>query len=167
MKVRVEVQGAREIAAAMRELPRRVDRKILNAGLLAGARLVRDEARAIAPVLKNPDPRWRPGTLKKAIQAATIAASRTPYAGEVIVRVRKLTQARIAKLKRSAAKRGRSVNPIDPYYWFWVEFGTAKMKAQPFMRPAFEAQKNRAVDAAMQVFRDKVQLEIQKLGRRF
>lgn len=26
----------------------------------------------------------------------------------------------------------------DPYYWFFVEFGTAKMQAQPFLRPALE-----------------------------
>jgi hypothetical protein len=40
MELRVEIQGLREIARAMRELPKRVDRKILDDGLLAGARMV-------------------------------------------------------------------------------------------------------------------------------
>lgn len=28
-----------------------------------------------------------------------------------------------------------------PYYWTFVEFGTSKMRAQPFIRPAFELTK--------------------------
>jgi HK97 gp10 family phage protein len=32
------------------------------------------------------------------------------------------------------------------FYWRYVEFGTSKMKAQPFLRPALEAAKTRAID---------------------
>lgn len=33
------------------------------------------------------------------------------------------------------------------FYWRFVEFGTAKMAARPFLRPAFEANKGRLVAA--------------------
>ena len=169
MQVTVQVQGASEIARAMRELPKRVDRKILNAGLLAGARLVRDEARDRAPTLQVPDPRWTRGAIRRAIQSVSIAASRAQYAGEVIVRVRKLTKRQISAFKRRQARRGQKVagklNPSDAYYWTFLEFGTAKMRAQSFLRPAFEGRKQQGVDAAIKVFREKVQLEIEKLGR--
>lgn len=175
MRVRIEIEGLREIGRAMRELPKRVDRKILNAGLLAGARLVADEAKRLAPELQTIDPRWPRGALRRAIQATPIAAKRAQYAGEVIVRVRKLSKRQIAAFKNRQAKRGRPIkgraNPDDPFYWRFVEFGTAKMKAanggQGFMRPAFESQKKQGVDAAIKVFRDRVQLEISKLGRTF
>ena len=33
------------------------------------------------------------------------------------------------------------------YYWRFLEFGTSKLSAKPFLRPAFEAKKDAAVDA--------------------
>lgn len=172
MQLRVQFKGLSEISRAMRELPKRIDRKILNDGLLAGANIIRDEARQLAPVLKEPDPRWRPGALQRAIQSAKIAASRTQYAGEVIVRVRKLSGRQVAAFNRRQAKRkrvkqgwDRKPNPADAFYWFFVEFGAAGRPAQPFLRPAFERRKQQAVNAAIKIFQDRVQLEIAKLGR--
>lgn len=154
----------------MRELPRRMDRKILNAGLLAGAALVRDEARVRAPVLRSQDPRWTPGAMRRAIQAVQIKASRAQYAGEVVVNVRKLTQAQISAFKKKQARRGRRIssrlNPRDSFYWRFVEFGTAKDRAQPFLRPAFETKKQQAVEAAVKVFAERIQAEIEKQNRR-
>lgn len=170
MQVQIKIQGLREVARAMRELPNRVDRKILNAGLLEGARVIRDEARQLAPVLKTrEDKRWRPGALRRAIQTVAINASRAQYAGEVIVRVRKLSKRQVAAFKRRQSKRKKKVdsrlNPADAFYWSFVEFGTAKIPARPFMRPAFESKKQQAIDAAIRVFRERIQLEIAKLGR--
>lgn len=34
----------------------------------------------------------------------------------------------------------------DTFYWRYLEFGTSKMAARPFLRPAFEAQKNAAIE---------------------
>jgi HK97 gp10 family phage protein len=170
----VEFKGLRQLEAAMRELPKRVDRKILNDGLLAGARLVRDEARALAPELQDPDPRWQRGALKRAIRATRIRPR--DYAAEVIVSVRKLSKRAVARVKARQAKAkaaGKKVRvggrhiPGDAFYWPFVEFGTASMRARPFLRPAFEARKESAVQAAIKVFRERVQAEIAKLGSAF
>jgi HK97 gp10 family phage protein len=173
MELRVQIQGLRKIEAAMRELPRRLDRKLLDAGLFAGAQVVAEEAQLMAPELRELDPRWSKGALKRAIRATSIKPSQ--YAAEAIVGVRKLSSRQIAAFRgrqgkrRRAGKGVRSIDPRDAYYWFFVEFGTAKRRAanggRGFLRPAFEARKTFAVDAAIKVFRDRIQLEMDKLGR--
>jgi HK97 gp10 family phage protein len=35
----------------------------------------------------------------------------------------------------------------SPGYWWWVEFGTSRMKARPFMRPAFDAKATESIEA--------------------
>jgi HK97 gp10 family phage protein len=35
----------------------------------------------------------------------------------------------------------------DSFYWKFLEFGTNKMAARPFLRPAFEANKEGAIEA--------------------
>lgn len=178
--VRVELRGLRQIESAMRALPQKLDRKILNDGLLAGARVVRDEARMLAPQLEDRgDLRWRRGALKRAIRAARIRP--TEYTAEVVVSVRKASKQSIAaaKARRSKSARGMAKAMTarllggqlleDPYYWFWQEFGTAKHQAanggRGFMRPGFEAKKMQAIEVAIKFFRDRVQKEIEKLGR--
>lgn len=180
--LRIEFQGLKELERAMLALPSRVDRKILNEGLLVGARIVRDEAKKRAPELHDtseslrPDPRWKRGALKRAIRASRIRARE--FAAEAIVSVRRLSSRAIARVRtrqRKAELRrlkrtgklygGRRVVLGDAFYWRFVEFGTATMRARPFLRPAFESHKRQAVDAAIKYFRERVQLEIAKLGR--
>lgn len=55
---------------------------------------------------------------------------------------------------------GRHVAP----YAHMVEFGTIKQSAQPYMRPAFESQKNTAFQIAKKGFRDALDKELQKMG---
>jgi HK97 gp10 family phage protein len=44
-----------------------------------------------------------------------------------------------------------------------VEFGTSKMSPKPFMRPAFEAKKNEAVDAIRDYLAKRIPEEVAKL----
>lgn len=65
------------------------------------------------------------------------------------VRTRKRARAKTqtAKLNRQLGRISKSLRAKgDAYYWFMVEFGTSKQRAQPFMRPAFEIHKNIAVN---------------------
>ena len=145
----------------MLQLPQRLDNKLLNQGLIAGARVVRDEARRRAPVLKIPDPRRRAGTLRRSIRAMRI---RPPhYAATAIVRVRGLTRKQIGAFKKKRGAGGAN-NPNDPFYWRFVEFGTSTMGARPFLRPAFESKKEAAVRLAIATLRPLVAAEINKLG---
>lgn len=43
------------------------------------------------------------------------------------------------------AQRAAVADDKDAYYWRFIEFGTAKMPARPFLRPAFDSKKEEAV----------------------
>lgn len=158
----VQVHGLRELQAALRELPRRTDRRLLNKSLMVGARLIRDEARRMAPVLKGADRRRVAGAIRRAINAGAVRPQ--GYTASVWVRVRPLTARQIATFKRKTGKSGAD-NPNDPFYWWWVEFGTAKMAARPFMRPAFEQRKREASDQIIKDLRPRILAEAERVGR--
>jgi len=48
------------------------------------------------------------------------------------------------------------------WYWRFVEFGTVKLAARPFMRPAFESNKSKLVDA----IRTKIAAQIKSYDRK-
>lgn len=148
----------------MLELPKRMDRKILNAALLSGAMLIRDDARSRAPVLRIPDPRRRAGTLRRMIRAARIRPRE--HSASVIVGVRKPTRAAVARYKRTKGASAAN-NPDDAFYWFFQEFGTSKMSARPFLRPAFEGKKFAAADLIKKTLHARVLAEATKLARTF
>jgi len=119
-----KVSGLDELRAALRALPPNLRRRALRNALSAGARAFRDEARRLTPVLKLSTLSGasafkrgvrRPGTLRNAIRVRTSKQARR--AGDVGVFV----NVRPAK----GADRG-SKSPNDPFYWRFVEFGTAK-----------------------------------------
>jgi HK97 gp10 family phage protein len=160
--VTMKITGAKEIADALRKLPEKMDRKVLEDGLLTGARLIRDDAKARAPLLQVPDARRVRGALRKAIQA--IRARPEGFAAQVVVKVRRLTGRQIANFKRKTGK-GSAANPNDVFYASFIEFGTSKMAARPYLRPAFQSMKEKAVAAAIARFRERIQAEVVKLGR--
>jgi HK97 gp10 family phage protein len=171
MELRIEVKGLREIQRNLLDLPARVtQKKILDAGLLVAGRMVADEARLFAPELRTTeDPRWTRGALKRAIRAARIRPSE--FAAEVVVSVKNVSansRFRFKARQISRKNRGKSfrrVDPRDAYYWFFQEFGTARMRARPFLRPAFEARKEPAIAAAIAQFEKLIAAEMQKMGR--
>lgn len=162
-----KVEGLRELSQLMQKLPVEVARKHLVKGLKAGAKPVRDEAEARAPVLKEPDPRRRAGTLKRNIRIATVR--QTDHDAAVKVGVRKLGAKAITAFKFKQWKAGRGIvggafNPDDPFYARFVEFGTSKMGAQPFLRPALYAQKETAIERMRQNLKPNVEAEARRMA---
>ena len=142
------LSGFRELAAALKELPQRVARKHLRGSTSKGARVIRNEARSLAP--KDTGEMAKDIMIKRERSEGDHVASFS-----VFVRTGK---------KSRLAGRARDVDK-DSYYWRFLEFGTAKMPAQPFMRPAFEAKKEEAVDAIGEELDRRIQKEAADLGR--
>jgi len=140
--------GFKEFAKALRELGPRVGRKHLRASTAKGAAVIRKEARALAPV--------DTGEMRKDIQ---IKRERT--SGDNVASYSVYTRG--GKRSRLAGK-ARNVDK-DSFYWKFVEFGTVRMAAQPFMRPAFEAKKEEAVDALGAELDKRIQKEATDLAR--
>lgn len=124
MAAEVELKGFDELAAKLRELPRAMRVKVLRNALSAGARLVRDEAKQAAPVLKpeNKTPYRNPGTVRNAIKVRTSKQARRDGDVGVFVNVKPLNKKAVRAFKAGGGGSG-SKNPNDPYYWQWLEFG--------------------------------------------
>ena len=128
----VQVKGLDELKRKLAEVPKAMRKRVLRNALAAAAREVRDVAKRNAPVMtlgtSLKAPYRKPGTVRDAIRVRTSKADRK--AGDVGVFV----NVRPAK----AANRGAK-NPNDPFYWRWLEFGTRKMAARPFLQRATSA----------------------------
>ena len=137
----IHVQGLDRLSRALKELPKRVARSGLRAAVYAGAKVIRDEAKLKAPVATaalgtNQPP---PGTLKRSVIMKQIPERSSDQKQTFFVTVRH------GKKYRKQGKKGQL--PQDAWYWRLVEFGTVKMSARPFLRPAFEGKKREVVQA--------------------
>ncbi|QIM65264.1 HK97-gp10 family putative phage morphogenesis protein [Frederiksenia canicola] len=153
MTVSVKVNGLKELGKNLQALDKTVRNKISAKAMRAGGRIVRDTARAKAPVLQENVPHRRKGTLKKSIVERTKVGKNGKTT--TLISVRALSSKRIAAFKTKKGKSG-AYNPHDPYYWRFVEFGTSKMPAKPFLRPAFEQSKGQAAKAIISTLRREI-----------
>lgn len=128
----VRIEGLDELKRKLAEIPRAMRKRVLRNALAAGAREVRDVAKRNAPVMtlgtSLSAPYRKPGTVKQAIRVRTSKADRK--AGDVGVFV---------NVKPAKAGQRGAKNPNDPFYWRWLEFGTRKMAARPFLQQATSA----------------------------
>lgn len=154
------IKGLSELSAALKELPNRIARNALRRSVARGAVVIRDEAKTRAPVSTTPpapgDP--LPGTLKRSIvikhdKDRSILTSQT-----YVVAVRH------GKKYRNQGKRGNLSQ--DAWYWRFLEFGTRKMAARPFLRPALESRRREAVDAIKQRLSERIEIEAKALNGR-
>lgn len=144
------VQGLKELQAALKDLPERIARNVLRGAVGAGAAVIRKEARGRAPVAT--------GTLKRAIYQKQIRELSSQVKQTFYVGARK------GKKYRYQGKKGTLSQ--DAYYARFVEFGTAKMAARPFLRPAFEAKKGEAVQAIKDYLAQRIPAEVEKARRK-
>lgn len=84
----------------------------------------------------------QPGTLRRSIRRQRLRKIREFNEGGAAVGI-------FIKNKRS---------DLPPYYWYFVEYGTSKMPAVPFLRPAFDNN----VDLAVDRFKTKLAANIEK-----
>lgn len=137
----VELKGVDELKRALEQVPDKLKKKGLLKGLRLAGNLVRDAARPAAPVLQPIKRKRKDGTIverqakyrKKGTVRRAIVVRTSKYARKagdlgVFVGVRPLRGARTKKLGAAGAK-----NPNDPFYWWFLEFGTKKMSKRPFL----------------------------------
>ena len=149
------VEGTAQVLKALRELPSAIQGPALQAGIREGAKVVRDSARSLAPVDTG---RLRRNIIITRVKAIGI----TDVAGFVMVR--KLTQRQITKFKQRT-KKAATENPQDAFYWRFLEFGTARLKARPFMRSGFDQSKEKAAGAVREGLRKAIDAAVKKLAK--
>lgn len=159
----MKVEGLRELRQTLSQLPAEIKRdKIVVDSLKVGARLIQGEAKRLAPVLREPTPLREAGALRSGI---TLQVSKEE---DLTVAVRVRTRGYIfAPGLDSNRNRSGSHRSGNPNYWWLVEFGTSKMAAQPFMRPAFESRKMDAMSAIIKDLAPRIAKAASSLARRF
>lgn len=104
----------------------------------AGAQVFYDEMRARVPMSAKPHKSgkqtYNPGTLRKAIYQAF--ADKESGDGKSSYRI--------------------SWNKKDAFYGRFLEFGTSKMAAKPFLRPAYDAVRGQATRAVKTRMREEI-----------
>lgn len=140
MAEQVSIQGLDGLLRSLREAPKAIQGRAVQAGMRKGGNVIRDDARRRAPkesgfmasqiVTRRANSRSR--------QRAGVGQG-----GEYFtVGVKTGRRRKYANTKRNR-RRGRVGRVYEEagwaYYWRFVEFGTKKMRASPFLTPAGEA----------------------------
>jgi HK97 gp10 family phage protein len=138
-RIRVSFEGGRELERALASLPTLYrKKKAARDALLEGAAPIHEAAQAKAPVRTGgPEKRFTSGE----------GASRVRRRGALRLHVGIGT-----RLNRSQARQNRDKMPVEVYVGTrdragrFQEFGTREAPAQPWLRPAWDAMKARALE---------------------
>lgn len=155
--ITVEVKGLENLRAQLAAVPSRLRGKVLHSVLGAGARLVRDTARRLTPVLKRSTRAGESalrrgvrevGTVRRAINVRVSKEAKRRGDVGLFVNVTpakgakyRTTTTRVLglRVKRTrlvrASQRGAN-SPKDPFYWRWLEFGFRHKGGAEFLQGA-------------------------------
>lgn len=142
--VTIKLTGFKELADKLKALGPKVAKNGLRAASFAGAAVIRDAAKRTTAFQD------KTGTLRASMIAAKRRGSDEMTATyRVTVRKAKKTvyvnNARNRLLKRVGKRRQTGITAAQ--YGKFLEYGTSKMSARPFLRPAFFDNTDRAIEA--------------------
>lgn len=140
MRASFKIRGGDKLMKHLKTLPAEATAET-RAAIKRQAAALTAEMKALAPVYSGRDPRPVPGALRDAIRprfsqkglyvrVGIFGAQAARKAARAAVLTRK-------GVKRSRAKRLAEAAERDVFYARWIEFGTTKMRAQPFLYPTF------------------------------
>lgn len=169
MRVTVKFEGGRELDRALSELPRSLQRGVLTRTLRKAGEPIRAAAAgfaakdtgelaasiSVSPKISNSVGKSEfaaamKAGLGKGAAVKALRDARRSAGGEASTAIMFVGPAQ-AKTKKDAIKRIAN------------EFGTSRMAAQPYMRPAWDSQK----DAALGIIRTEMWEEIEKTAKRY
>jgi HK97 gp10 family phage protein len=133
--VKIDLKGFKELGERLKAFGPEVAKNGLRSADFAGARVIRDAAKRTVPV--------KSGLLKAQIYAARRRTAE--HIAKYSIRVK--AKAKVSKIARS--KRTRKYREVagPNVYGRFIEFGTSKMRPQPFLRPAFLSNVDNAIEA--------------------
>lgn len=136
-----QLEGLDEALKKMDEMTKNIQKKHLKKALREGAKIVQKSAKENAQKINDPK------TSADIAKNIVIRAGKTADKNSVKVRVGVKEGGEFWRQNKNVQRKGkkRQKNPHytflenDTRHFWLVEFGTAKTKAQPFMRPALES----------------------------
>lgn len=149
-----EIKGLDGILDKLHKLGPRLGRNAMRRALRKGAKPIRDAARNNARTIDDPETR---AMIFKNITIAGGRKSDEAKDGGPKMRVGIMGGARF---KRDA---GTDLPGGNTTAWRFVEFGTSKMPAEPFMRPAAQSASGEAMSALIAAMQSETDKELAKL----
>lgn len=144
----MKLEGLRDLDKALGALPGRMGQKVLVGALKYGAEPVAEAVQRLAPArpASAPDEKTEPAGVKRKRRPGTLKI-RIGY-GTKLTRRQRVKKADRDTAEVYVGTKDRA-GVLD-------EFGTVRSKAQPFMRPGWEATKHQALDRTVSKLRDGV-----------
>lgn len=171
--VSVRISGIDDLRRALADIAPQLRKKILRIALRKAARVISGAAKAAAPVLSVSHPYRTRGLVKRRISVRISKVARRAGDVGVFVNVKPAPGARFRTTRRRflgintssrtlvrRSQRGAQ-SATDPYYWRFLEFGTRKMRARPFLQPAADK-----LPEALAVFEAEVIPAIERINTR-
>lgn len=155
--ITVKLEGIDELKRVMESASKTIRTKAVRSALRKAGQVISKTAKQAAPVLSVPTKTRKTGTVKRAIVVRNSKFARKTGDEGVFIGVRPLRGSRQKKLGKAGAN-----NPNDPFYWRFLEFGTKKMSARPFLSPAAGNKGQEAIS----VFMSSVIPQIEKLNKK-
>jgi HK97 gp10 family phage protein len=148
------MQGEAEILRKLRTLTDKAGLKAMRRALRKGANVVRDVARQNAKRIDDP---VSASDISRNIAVQAGGKRRERQYGGAVMRVGVKGGARYRKGGGEGLPGGNTT------HWRYLEFGTSKTKAQPFMRPAAASSAGRAAEVVGAAAEQELDKEIAKL----
>lgn len=117
----------------LKTLPENIQKNVMIGATRAAANVVRDRARELVP-------------------------KRTKNLAKSIVSIQQKAESGQIKFSVTPSKGGK----YDGWYAHFIEFGTVKMSAKPFMRPAMEQTQDESLNAAKEYIAKRIPEEIMR-----
>jgi len=166
------VKGLDQVLKNMRELTDKTRRSAVRRAVRKGAGVIRQKARANA---QRVDDALTEESIAKNI-SVQFSAKQSRRSGNTVFRVGVLGGAKqYANTKHNVRKQlvGKSYKTAgdrkspggDTWYWRFLEFGTEKMRARPFLRPAASQSSSEVFDVVANELERQVAIEADKLRK--
>lgn len=156
----VRIQGAEQAIKRLEALGGKEGKNAARRALRRGANVVLKDARERAARLDDPQ------TAESIARNLTVrggGSRRERRAGGVMMRVGIRGGARDMSKYGEVKGQGKGNPGGDTFYWRFLEFGTEKMAARPFMRRALENNTQAATDAFAQALGAEIDKELAKV----
>jgi HK97 gp10 family phage protein len=155
----IQITGLADLEKRLLEFSDKLALNVMKGAVRAGAVVIQKEARARAPRSDKPH-------LLVSRRTKHMRREGKSYQGVWINpgNVRKNIKVRLAprKSRTRPVEYWIYVSQKTAWYWKFLEFGTSKMAAKPFLRPAFESMKEQATEAMRDYLAQRIEKEAVK-----
>ncbi|MGJ0317715.1 HK97 gp10 family phage protein [Aliarcobacter cryaerophilus] len=126
--------NSQDLLKALSQFPKNIQNNVMTGAIRAGANVIRDEARLRVP-------------------------KKTKELAKSIVSIKRRAEVRNQVKFSVTPSKGKNKAGWRAHF---IEFGTSKMSAKPFLRPAFEVSESKSLDATKDYIAKRIPQEIAK-----